>query len=178
MHALIDPMRSGRIENGEDAEQALRYTYLRTPEYLGDVSSAALRRIYTNEGAPDPATAEAELRRFRDTVIRHGPPLIAYSATWDGRSQQTPELSVALAHATRDHAGAARDFTCEGRTLADSVIEGAKRGDHLQIRGTTGTGADHAPKELEDQAKFLYSASESFIERENDFSALEEYIER
>jgi WD40 repeat protein len=175
MHALIDPMSSGRIENGDDAEQA--FFYLRTPEYLGDVSSGALRSVYTNEGAPDPATAEAELRRFRDTVIPGtGRPCHSYSATWDD-SLQTPELSFALVHDEEITRGRLRDFTCEGRPLADSVIE------ELKEAITSRFGERQAPpqtplqKELEDQAKFLYTASESFIERENDFSALEEYLE-
>ncbi|MDR0310902.1 MAG: DUF4062 domain-containing protein, partial [Acidobacteriota bacterium] len=70
------------------------------------------------------------------------------------------------------------DFSVGGRTLAEAVIEQLQNAiaerypEHMSLE-------EHSPlqKELDQQAQFLRSAGEGFIERAGDFDALNEYLQ-
>lgn len=98
LHALVDPLHGGRLAEADGTARELpavehAFFYLRDPGYLDRVVGNHLKNIYTNQAEADPAAADAELKKWRDTVIPDtGRPITRYSAQWD-TDQHTSEIA-------------------------------------------------------------------------------------
>lgn len=98
LHALIDPLHGGRLAGADGTERELpavehAFFYLRGPDYLNHIADPHLKNIYTNGAEPDAAAADAELARWRDSVIpATGRPVTGYEAQWN-TAQRTNEIA-------------------------------------------------------------------------------------
>ncbi len=178
IHSLIDPMRRQNLSEQDSLERA--FFYLRDGAYLQDIRSEKLIDIYTNRSSADPDKEDALLREFREKTIPDTQrPYHPYTCRWD-RNGKTPELS-AIKGATPDIVeGQLTDFQCEGRPLAEQIIEDLKTAITerygLDRRREEDDSGDDLLPELEEQALFLYTAGEAFIERDGDLSPFESYV--
>ncbi len=87
------------------------------------------------------------------------------------------EMEKAKQYNNRLIQGRLGDFTCETKTLAEAVIEDLKIAiqdrypDHVESANLT-----PLQRELDLQEQFLQAVSEGFIEREGDFTTLDQYV--
>ncbi len=174
IHALIDPMLNGKIQELQRQEKA--FFFLRDANYLGGIDNQAIRNIYTNEGEADPAGADLALARFKDEVVgKSGRPVYCYSARWDKESA-TPELEVSGTAITK---GRLTDFRCGDAALADTVLAALKQAIQERYPGREAMEQTSSPlqRELDRQAQFLQLAAEGFIPRAGDFDEISRYIQ-
>ena len=113
LHALVDPLHGGRLAGTDGTLHELpavehAFFYLREPEYLDSITDSHLKDVYTNAAEADPAPTDAELARWRETVIPStGRPVTRYSAQWDA-TQRTGEIAWPTALPTTAPQGSPR----------------------------------------------------------------------
>ncbi|HPF86854.1 MAG TPA: DUF4062 domain-containing protein, partial [Candidatus Limiplasma sp.] len=173
IHALMEPFRE--IPNDRNTvPQKCALLYCRKPDFLQEITSDSIKKIFTDDLH---VTEISDWKRFvGDTIQTSVRECREYSAFWDKRLR-TPELSFALTNGADDTAGRLSDFRCGKKVLAQQVIEDLKQAitDRFGEREIAGDHPLH--KELDEQAMFLKAASEGFIEREDDFLAINRYIQ-
>ena len=175
IHSLIDPMRREKLSDEDAVSRA--FFYLREPDYLPDIKSKKLIDIYTNSSSADPEREDGMLKDFRENTIKGtGRPVRSYSCRWD-ENGRTPELAAVRGASPDIVNGQLTDFTYEGKPLSERIIE--------DLRSAISQRYDINEKEepfseleqeLEEQALFLYTAGEAFIERQGDLDPFEDYI--
>ncbi|NLZ99602.1 MAG: DUF4062 domain-containing protein [Clostridiaceae bacterium] len=180
IHALIDPMLNGSIEDLKKQERA--FFFLRDPNYLKNIKNQAIRNIYTNEGEDDSSKADAELTRFKtETIAKSGRPVYIYNARWND-SGFTPELAACAAPGAASQTltkGRLTDFSCENRELSEVVISEMKKAilERFPARNKIVYQTDTPlQSEIDQQAQFLQMAADGFIAREGDFEAISDYL--
>ena len=172
-HALIDPMLNGSVLELQNRERA--FFFMRDPGYLDDITDQNIRNVYTNEAESNPLLAAYHMEEFKEQVRATGRPTFEYSATWDARAT-TPEL-LAPGKPAGIERGRLTDFRCDGRELAEIVIEQMKAAiAELYPDRTPAETASPLQRELDEQTRFLQFAQEGFIERVGDFDEIERYI--
>lgn len=182
IHALVDPMLNGSIEDLRKQERA--FFFLRDANYLNDITDQAVRNIYTNEGEADPNAADQALARFKDEVVgKSGRPVYFYFTHWNKESS-TPELAVAGTSANANSRpeitkGRLTDFACNGAPLADAVLAVLKQAidERYPGRNMPAQKTSLLQHELDQQAQFRQLAGEGFIPREGDFDEIDRYIQ-
>ena len=113
LHALVDPLHGGRLARADGTLRELpavehAFFYLREPDYLDSITDSHLKDIYTNAAEANPATTDAELARWRETVIPGtSRPVTRYSAQWDA-TQRTDEIAWPTALPTTASQGSRR----------------------------------------------------------------------
>ena len=173
IHAIIDPMLNGSVMELKNRERA--FFFLRDPGYLSDVKSPALRRIYTNEADLDPVFSDRQLEVCKDRIRKTGRPVFSYIGTWDEEAR-TPELQSAGTH-EEITAGRLTDFRIDGKELSEIILEQLKGAISGIWPGREPARGENAlQKELDEQARFLQTAREGFIERTGDFDAARAYL--
>ena len=173
IHAIMDPMLNGSVMELKNRERA--FFFLRDPGYLFDVKSPAIRRIYTNEADPEPAFSDRQLEVCKDRIRETGRPVFSYSATWDEGSR-TPELQRSGAEEDI-MAGRLTDFQADGKELSAVILEQLKDAISGIWPGREPDKEGSAlQKELDEQARFLQTAREGFIERDGDFDEVRAYL--
>ena len=175
IHALIDPMRRQHLSDADALTRA--FFYLRDDAYLKDLPSQALLNIYTNQNSDDPARDDRLLREFcTRTIPATHRPCHAYGCRWDPLGT-TPELGAVRNAPAGITQGALTDFVCDGRPLHQVVLEDLKAAIRDRYQLTEDVTRDTAlSRELEQQALFLHTAGESFIERAGDLDPFEAYV--
>ena len=173
IHAILDPMLNGSVMELKNRERA--FFFLRDPAYLSDVKRDAVRRIYTNEADPDPAFSDRQLEVCKDRIRETGRPVFSYSATWDEESR-TPELQRS-GEEEDITAGRLTDFQADGKELSAIILEQLKDAISGIWPGREPDKEGSAlQKELDEQARFLQTAREGFIERNGDFDEVRAYL--
>jgi WD40 repeat protein len=169
VHALVDPLHRGRQRDperpGEYYEPAeYAFFYLRDDSYLEQIASPELRKIYTNDSAED----DQELNKWRNEKIpATGRPKRAYTARWDS-NLNTPELGLP---------GRLTDFQHQSSSLDNIILEDLKAA--ISARYPHHVGNEELTdlqKEIDQQELFLFSGSEGFISRGDDFKELNDYV--
>ena len=176
IHALIDPMRRQTLSDEDALMRA--FFYLRDAAYLADITSPALRNIYTNQNSADPARDDRLLTAFRtQTVPQTNRPCRSYTCRWDPAGS-TPELGAVHNAPAGITEGALTDFRCGGKPLADIILEDLKAAiaERYHLTDDEPEGSELSA-ELEQQALFLQTAGEMFIERADDLTPFEQYVQ-
>jgi Domain of unknown function (DUF4062) len=103
-HAVVRPLdqeaSAERLTDADAGRSPCSFFYLRDPGYLSrlPVDPAELRRIYTNDGIPDPDERrrhDQAAGRSRELVRGRGAAVHAYSGSWNADAT-TPELMLPL----------------------------------------------------------------------------------
>lgn len=173
-HALIDPMLNGSVLELKNRERA--FFFLRDPSYLDAIDDQNVRNVYTNEGEANPEVAGSHLEKLKERVRETGRPVFGYAAAWDDAAT-TPEL-LAPGKPEGIDRGRLTGFQCDGRELADVIIEQIKGAlEELYPGREPEQAATPLQRELDEQARFLQFAQEGFIERTGDFDEVGRFIE-
>ena len=172
-HALIDPMLNGSVLELQNRERA--FFFLRDADYLNSITDQEIRNVYTNEGEPEPALADAKLEELKTRVKDTNRPVLNYSAAWN-TSVCTPEL-LTPGKPESIQRGRLTDFRCDDRELSAVVIEQLKKAiTELYPDREPAQNQDPLQHELDEQARFLQFAQEGFIERAGDFDEIDRFI--
>ena len=193
-HALFEPLHKGNRSPKKPEDRYYNkadhaFFYLRDDSYLDLLPDdiPQLRKVFTNESIDDVSgrtEADRQLNHWREVEIRQNSnkPVRDYQATWDA-AVQSPELApMAAKENAKLTNGRLVEFKVKGDrswiSLDQVIIEDLKSAIaerfplHMQIFQES-----DLQHELDQQEKFLFTSSEGFISRENDFSELDQYIE-
>ena len=172
-HALLSPMfcvADNIQKSRKPVEHAL--FFIRDDAYLTQLSENQ-KQIFTNAADKDPIASDQEFQQFKNFIRKSWPKTFDYAGEW---SQQTlsPELSSFPGNIDE---GRLINFTCRAKLLSEVIIEQLK----LEIMSEF---PDHVPtenqsdfeKDLEEQTYFMEQNCQGYIERENDFDTLKNYV--
>ncbi|MDR1779676.1 MAG: DUF4062 domain-containing protein, partial [Tannerella sp.] len=118
-HALIAPLRH-IVEGVERQEQPVKHAlfFFRNSDYLKDLTPSQ-RKIFTNEGETDPATADAELKKCIND-IKSNYATDYYDCTWDKRLT-SPEL-MSKKFQDSEWQGRLTGFEHDNKPLKDHIV--------------------------------------------------------
>jgi WD40 repeat protein/Cdc6-like AAA superfamily ATPase len=193
-HALFEPLHRGHRSPKKPEDRYYHkadhaFFYLRDDSYLDQLPDdiPQLRRVFTNESIDDVSErmeADRQLNHWREVEIRQNSdrPVRDYQAAWDA-AVQSPELApMAEKENAKLTDGRLVEFRVKGDrswiSLDQVIIEDLKSAIaerfplHMHI-----VQENDLQHELDQQEKFLFTSSEGFISRENDFSELDQYLE-
>jgi WD40 repeat protein/Ni,Fe-hydrogenase maturation factor len=174
-HALLSPMRH-LVDGQEKSEIPVNHAlfYFRKDTYR-DQLTPEQRKIFTNEGEDDKATADTELKNYITKIKSQWTNTIDYDCQWD-KNILSPEL-ITSAFKNNESEGRLSQFEVNGKPLKDLIVSQLKKEilDEFPDRRNVEASTD-LEKDLDQQDLFIGLNSEGFIARKGDFDALNGYL--
>jgi WD40 repeat protein len=174
-HALLAPMRH-IVDGKEKPEIPVGHAlfYFRKDTYTDELTPAQ-RKIFTNEGEKEMDTADAELKNYVAKVKEKWTNTSDYDCEWD-TNILSPELITPKFKANESHGRLTR-FEVNGKPLKELIVAQLKKEILMEFPDRRDAKASTPlEKDLEQQDLFINLNSESFIPRDGDFDALDDYL--